>query len=243
MDIIPVMDILNNEVVHAVKGNRGDYKPLKSKLCSSTEPTVVAGVFKDLGFKKLYVADLDAILGKGDNTGVLKDIVEQTGLHLIVDAGITETKKAQLLFQNKVTQVIIGTETLQDLNFVREAVSFFGNERVVVSLDLMKNKVLCKAELTKPMDVFEVALSMQKMGVSQIILLDLTRVGSNEGVDTAFLKKFKNTVAVDLLVGGGVRNIKEVVLLRDMNIAGVLVATALHSGQLSVDELKQTKLL
>jgi phosphoribosylformimino-5-aminoimidazole carboxamide ribotide isomerase len=226
-----------------VKGNRVDYKPLKSKLCSSTNPIVVAGVFKELGFKKVYVADLDAILGKGDNTEVLRDIVEQTGLHLLVDAGVTEIKKVQSLFQNNVAQVIIGTETLQNLNFVKEAVNIFGNEKIVVSLDLMKNKVLCKSESPMPMDALELALTMQQMGVSQMILLELTRVGSKEGVDTAFLRKFKDNLHVDLLAGGGVRNIKDVLLLKDMNIAGVLVATALHSGQLSVDELKQAKLI
>lgn len=243
MDIIPVVDILNSEVVHAVKGNRAEYKPLKSVLCNSTDPEIVASVLKKYGFKKLYIADLDAILGKGDNTDVFKNISEQTGLHLIVDAGVTETKRAQLLFQNKVNQVIIGTETLQNLNFVRTAVKLFGNEKILVSLDLMKNKVLCKSELSGSMGALEVAFEIQKMGVSQMIFLDLARVGSNEGIDLAFVQKFKSSINVDLLVGGGVRNIRDILLLENLHVSGVLVATALHSGRLTVEELKQAKLI
>ncbi|MCX8150274.1 MAG: HisA/HisF-related TIM barrel protein [Candidatus Bathyarchaeota archaeon] len=243
MDIIPVIDILNNEVVHAVKGNRTAYKPLQSRLCNSTDPAAVALMFKGLGFKKLYIADLDAILGKGDNTEVFRKISSQTGLQLIVDAGVTEIKKAQVLFKNKVNQIVIGTETLKNLNFVRDAIKLFGTEKIMVSLDLMKDKVLCKSELVNSMDALEIASEIQKMGVSQIIFLDLARVGSNEGVDMARLKKIKSGVSAAIFIGGGVRNLKDILLLYSMKVSGVLVATSLHLGQLTVEELKQANLI
>lgn len=64
MEIIPVIDILNGVVVHGVRGEREKYEPIKSVLCNSSDPLEVANVFKELGFKSLYVADLDSILKK-----------------------------------------------------------------------------------------------------------------------------------------------------------------------------------
>jgi phosphoribosylformimino-5-aminoimidazole carboxamide ribotide isomerase len=44
-------------------------------------------------------------------------------------------------------------------------------------------------------------------------------------------------VDVNVLVGGGVRSIKDLQMLNDMGVAGVLLATALHSGKITVDQL------
>ena len=82
----------------------------------------------------------------------------------------------------------------------------------------------------------------KEMGVSNVIVLDLTRVGSDEGVNVDFLKKALEKKTLDVYVGGGVRDIKDLVELKDLGVCGVLVATALHSGKISIEELKQTEL-
>ncbi|HKM59743.1 MAG TPA: HisA/HisF-related TIM barrel protein, partial [Candidatus Bathyarchaeia archaeon] len=63
MKVIPVIDILNGIVVHAVRGKRREYQPLQSSICNSIEPLEIAKTFKTLGFSELYIADLDAITG------------------------------------------------------------------------------------------------------------------------------------------------------------------------------------
>ena len=50
-------------------------------------------------------------------------------------------------------------------------------------------------------------------------------------------------MALDVFVGGGVRDINDLVELKDLGVSGVLVATALHSGKISVEELKKAGLL
>ena len=88
MKVIPVIDILNGIVVHAVRGKRREYQPLQSILCKSVEPLEVAKAFKALGFSELYIADLDAITGGSVNFQVFKRIAKETGLKLMVDAGV-----------------------------------------------------------------------------------------------------------------------------------------------------------
>ena len=76
--------------------------------------------------------------------GILKNIAEETGLKLMVDAGVTSIERAQKLFESEVSKLIIGTETLQSKKFVAQAVEIFGSDRVVVSLDLKGDKILVK---------------------------------------------------------------------------------------------------
>ena len=243
MKIIPVIDVLGGMVVHAVRGRRKEYQPLKSNLCASTDPMDVAAALKALGFGELYVADLDAITGGQANFSIFKNIADKTGLELMVDAGIDTLKKAERVLENHVSKVIIGTETLPSTSLVAEAVRLFGSKKIMVSLDLMGDRVISGFELGTLKDPVALLRAFQVAGVSQIIVLDLARVGSGEGVNVPFLREVLRNIKANVYVGGGVRNVKDLVELKGVGVFGVLVATALHSGKISLKELKQAGLL
>jgi phosphoribosylformimino-5-aminoimidazole carboxamide ribotide isomerase len=237
MKIIPVLDLLNGVVVHAVRGRRKKYQPLKSVLCDCADPMKVAAALKKNGFVEGYVADLDAIMGKGTNSQVIKRIVDETGLKLMVDAGVDDIAKAKETFRSKASKVIVGTETLRDLRFVEEALEVSGNEKVVVSLDLRNGKVLSKAEELQKMNALQAASRLQELGARQLIVLDLARVGSDEGADFELLKNLTKAVNMKVYVGGGVRDIQDLKTLQQLGISGALIATALHTGKISTEHL------
>ena len=243
MKIIPVIDVLEGRVVHAVRGRRKEYQPLKSNLCASTNPVDVAAALKALGFGELYVADLDAITRGQANFSIFKKIADKTGFELMVDAGIDTLKKAESVLESQVSKVIIGTETLPSISLVAEAIRLFGNDRVVVSLDLMGERVISGFRLGALKDPVAFLREFQEAGVSQIIVLDLARVGSGEGVNVPFLREVLRNMKVNVYVGGGVRDIKDLVELKGVGVFGVLIATALHSGKISPEGLKQADLL
>jgi phosphoribosylformimino-5-aminoimidazole carboxamide ribotide isomerase len=243
MKIIPVMDILNGVVVHAVRGKRSEYQPLRSVLCDSPNPLDLASTFKALGFEELYAADLDAIMGGCPNFSILKKVVGTIGIRLMVDAGVTDLKRAKELVKSGVSKVILGTETLPSINFVETAIKSLGKESVVVSLDLKAGKVISGFELGKFGNPLSLLQEFKRMRANQIIVLDLDRVGSGEGVNMPFLKDVKRNFEGKVFVGGGIQNIKDLVELRRMGVFGVLIATALHSGRISVEELKRAELL
>jgi phosphoribosylformimino-5-aminoimidazole carboxamide ribotide isomerase len=161
----------------------------------------------------------------------------------MVDAGVTDLARAKRVLESRVSKVIIGTETLGSIGFVAEAVEFFGSEKIVVSLDLMSDKVLSKLEFDKSKDPVGLLREFQKMGVAQIIVLDLARVGSSEGVNLPVLKRMLMNHNVKVLVGGGVRNIRDLVELKNLGVSGALLATALHSGRITLEELRLAGLL
>lgn len=238
MKIIPVIDILNGLAVHAVRGEREKYKPLKSVLCTSSDPVEVAVAFSRLGFGELYVADLDAISGKPPSLEILKQIVNVARIEMMVDAGIADLKRAGKLLAIGASKVVVGTETLRRKSFVEEAVSRFGADQIVVSLDLRNGLVLKGFDLGTLIEPIKLLKEFQRMGGNRFIVLDLARVGSGEGVDLQFLKRVLSEVEVEVFVGGGVRNVDELVELKRLGVSGVLMATALHSGQISIDNLR-----
>ena len=239
LKVVPVIDILDGVAVHAVRGRRSEYQPLKSVLCTSAKPLDVALAFKKFGFSELYVADLDAIMTGRSNFSVLKQITENSGLSLMVDAGIADIERAEKLLNNNVSKVIIGTETLPSMSFIREAVETLGKEQIVVSLDLKGEKVIGKLELGQLSNPLDFMQNIQEANVNQIIMLDLARVGSSEGVNMPLLHEVLKKREVKVFVGGGVRGIADLMELRKMGAFGVLIATALHSKKITLAELKQ----
>jgi phosphoribosylformimino-5-aminoimidazole carboxamide ribotide isomerase len=242
LKIIPVIDVLNGVAVHAVRGNRKEYQPLKSVLTASIDPVVVASDFKLQGFSELYLADLDAILGKTPNFNLYTRLA-QMGLNLMIDAGAADLTTIKKLQDCGVSKIIIGTETLSTMLFIKKAIQQTGSNNIIVSLDLKEDKILTLPDFDGPTEVFELINTFRNMGVSEFILLDLSRVGSGEGVNIALLQKI--LTAIDnghIYVGGGMQSVDDLLKLKELNLLGVLLASALHSGQIRVENLKLTGL-
>ena len=242
MKVIPVIDVLNGVAVHGIRGERERYQPLKSTLCRSADPLDIALTFESLGFSSLYLADLDAILGKSANFNIYRQIMTQTRLDLMVDAGIADITRAEVL-ATEVSKIVIGSETLNSLDFLGQAVKAFGEDKVVVSIDLKKGKVLSVSEAIASMDAVSFAQKLARIGIRQIIILDLDRVGTEHGINLTVLKKILEKTGVEVLVGGGIRSLQELEELRKLGVSGALVATILHNGKLEVDELKSAGFL
>jgi len=243
MKVIPVVDVLNGVAVHGIRGERERYQTLKSTLCKSADPLDIALTFESLGFSSLYLADLDAILGKSANFSLYQKIMTQTSLDLMVDAGIADISKAKKVLATEVSKIVIGSETLSGLDFLGQAVKSFGEDKVVVSIDLKEGRMLSVSEDIASMDAVSFAQKLRKIGINQIILLDLDRVGTEHGINLTILKNILEKTGVEVLVGGGIRSLQELEELRKLGVSGALVATVLHNGKLEVDELKSASFL
>jgi phosphoribosylformimino-5-aminoimidazole carboxamide ribotide isomerase len=243
LKIIPVIDVLNGVAVHAIRGERKQYQPLRSILCNSSDPLDVALTFRSLEFRSLYLADLDAILGKPANFSLYQQIIAKKGLELMVDAGIADITKAKKVLETGVTKIVVGTETLSGLDFLNQAVKALYEDKIIVSIDLKQGRVLSLSETIKSMDATSFAQKLADIGIKQIILLDLSRVGTEHGTNSTNLESILEKTSLKVCVGGGIKNIHELEELRRLGISGALIATILHNGKLKIEELKSNNFL
>jgi phosphoribosylformimino-5-aminoimidazole carboxamide ribotide isomerase len=243
MKIIPVIDVLNSIAVHGVRGERKQYRPLKSLLFSSYKPTEIAYAFELLGFDSLYLADLDAIMKNAVNYNIYQQITEKTSLNLMIDAGISNIKKTQKVLETGPSTIIIGSETLNSLDFVEKCVNAFGENKIVVSVDQKGGKLLGTSNTITSLDAVSFAKKIEDLGIRQIILLELDRVGTENGTNLNLIKNVLETTDLKVIVGGGIRNLQEIQELSSLGVSGALVATVLHNGKVSVEDLKSAGLL
>jgi phosphoribosylformimino-5-aminoimidazole carboxamide ribotide isomerase len=71
-------------------------------------------------------------------------------------------------------------------------------------------------------------------GIRSLIVLDLARVGSGTGIGTEALCQRLAACHpdVEIVAGGGVRGVADLLRLKEIGVHGVLVASALHDGRL-----------
>jgi phosphoribosylformimino-5-aminoimidazole carboxamide ribotide isomerase len=238
MRVIPVIDLKSGAAVHAVRGERERYRPLRSEIVAGSDPVLVTRAVRGaLGLDELYVADLDAIAGGPVQRKVLAALGHEA--RVIVDAGVSDVAAIRLLLELGAARVVIGTETLADQSALERLRAELPDTPLVLSLDLRARRVLSPdAELAR-LGAAEALARLAHSGVRELIVLDLARVGSGAGPDVALVRDLcARFPELELLAGGGVRDLADLRALAEAGAAGALVATAIHGKAIGLDELR-----
>jgi len=236
--VIPVLDILGGEAVHAVTGERHLYKPIKSVLVDSSNPLSVARAYREkLARNSLYVADLDAIIGLGDNSRILEQIKQTLNFTMMIDAGAATLDDVMRLINRGFDYVVLGTETLRSLDALKDIMNSPIGERVIASLDVKLQRALSRCIELSGLEPVEAAKRLYENGVRRLIFLELDRVGTLRGPNFKLLENLCRMPFDEVFAGGGVRDRDDLWALKELNISGVLVASALHTGRLTLKDL------
>lgn len=231
MQIIPVLDVLEGQVVRGIAGRRQDYRPIVSRLCRSSEPLAVARAFRDhFGLAELYLADLDALAGRPPRLD-LYAALRSDGFRLWVDAGIRQAVDAEPLAAAGVERLVVGLESVAGPTALAAVCQAHG-QRIVFSLDLKDGVPLVVANDWETTDPFEIARQAVAAGVMCLLVLDLRRVGTGAGTGTEDLcrRVAESFPQVALAAGGGIRGVADLRHLQDCGVHVALVASALHDG-------------
>src|SRR5262249_60613685 len=101
-------------------GRRQDYSPIKTPLSPTSEPVdVMRGLLTIHPFAAAYVADLDAIAGRGDHHAALAALRAHCAISLWVDNGTADHGAARRFLATGVGRLVIGGESQRDLRLVR----------------------------------------------------------------------------------------------------------------------------
>lgn len=235
--LIPVIDVMNDQVVRAVGGRRDEYRPIVSALTASTEVYDVARALMDaVGRDELYIADLDAIRGRLKISPRVDEFTFWAEFPIWLDLGTTDAKSVDVLAAAPHLRPVIGLETAAGPNVCARAAEVV-NVPVAFSLDLRGGELLGDWPswgAKDARDAITVARTAIRNGAKALIVLDLARVGSGSGTGTepllrAIRAEFPD---IDLIAGGGIRGPEDVERLGEAGASGVLVASALHDGTL-----------
>jgi HisA/HisF family protein len=228
MQIIPVIDLKNGLVVHAVKGERAAYRPIATPLSKTSRPAdVIQGYLRVFPFQTIYIADLNAIEGDGDNNALIATLTQSfPRLDFWIDAGARLDNEHRKGLSPPRVDAVIGSENLSSLCSLPH---FAKEPRALLSLDFRNDKFLGPSDLLARSDVWP----------NRVIVMTMTRVGANVGPDIEAISNIKARAGErEVFAAGGVRNARDLELLAEVGAAGALVASALHNGALSTTDIR-----
>ena len=220
--LIPVIDLKDGYVVHAKAGNRHEYQAIHqySKLVKESSIDSVITAFRLLyPFKTFYIADLNAICKNGNHHQLISTTLEKyKDYEFWIDDG---SQQGHISYQSRNYKAVYGTE-------IQECELRAMNDTEIISLDFKQGQHLGLSSW----------FINSSLWSKHLLIMNLDYVGSQFGPDTAklieYVTKFPDK---KIYAAGGVRNNTDLINLKRIGVAGVLLASALHQGGLNFDGL------
>ncbi len=222
MEVYPAIDLMDGKAVRLYKGRRDSVK-------AYGDPVKIAERFAEL-VDKIHIVDLDgAFEGFPRNLGVVKRIIDETGLRVQLGGGLRSYEAIERAYEIGVENVIIGTKAF-DIEFLRRITGDFTG--ITVSLDSKGGKVAVRGWIESGMPV-ERAYKALRDYVNRFVYTSIERDGTLTGTEE--IERFWESE--EFIYAGGVSSAKDVEKLAEIGFSGVIVGKALYEGLVTLEEL------
>ncbi len=231
MKLFPAIDLYDGKAVRLYKG---DYNQM---TVYSENPIEIARDFENCGAECIHVVDLEgAKNGNTPNLHIVKQIAEQTNLFCEIGGGIRNMPTIEAYVKCGVDRVILGTAAVKDPEFLKQAVTRYGN-KIAVGVDVKDGYVAIKGWTEKSeYSCFEFCQKMQDLGVRTLICTDISKDGAMNGTNRELYKALSEQFSLNITASGGVSTLDDVKALRDMNLYGAIIGKAYYIGAIDLKE-------
>jgi len=231
MNIFPAIDLYDKKAVRLYKGNYDEM------TVYSDNPIEIAYDFEKNGAKFIHMVDLEgAKNGTTPNIEIVKEVATKTSLFVEIGGGIRNLETVEKYLNAGVSRVILGTSAVTDENFLKEAISKYG-DKIAVGADVKDGYIAIKGWIEKSEYSLDEFLSkMQKLGVKTIICTDISKDGAMRGTNLELYKELSEKYSLDIVASGGVSTIDDIKALRKMNLYGAIIGKAYYTGAIDLKE-------
>ena len=232
MIVIPAVDLSGGHAVQWVGGRAA------SERVRLPGPRAVAARFRDVGFSWLHVVDLDAALGRGDNTRVVERLLaERRDTRVQVGGGVRDEAAVERLLAAGADRVVVGTRAVRDRSWLRR-VAEASPGRVVVAADARGGSITAAGWTADEGLMAESFLeSLAGLPLAAVLVTDVDREGSQSGADETWFRRMSDVCPHPLIAAGGVAHAGDLRRLESAGVAAVVVGMALYTGALNVRAL------
>ena len=233
MEIIPAIDIIGGACVRLYKG---DYD---KKVKYFDDPVEVAKRWLDCGAKWIHLIDLDgAKEGYPKNLNIALKIKEKFNVFIEYGGGIRNVNSLIDVMKTGIDRIIIGTKAIEDLSSLKEFYAI-SKGRIIISLDFGEDSIVFKKGWFSGSDLnlFDFGKKIKSSGVREVIITDISRDGTLEGVNIDVIVKFLQETNLEIYVAGGVSSINDIKKLKEiekLGVNGIIIGKALYEEKINL---------
>ena len=225
MNLIPAIDLIGGKAVRLMKG---DYQKV---TVYSDSPLEVTKSFEEAGAEFLHVVDLDGAKdGTTANFETICSILKNTSLLVEIGGGIRNLETIKKYVEAGAERVILGTAAVTDPEFLRQAVSQYG-EHIAVGVDVKDGMVAIKGWTeVSALSCFDFCKQLEVMGVKTVICTDISKDGMMSGTNLQLYRDLANAFSMNIIASGGVSSEDDIRALIQMRVYGAILGKALYTG-------------
>ena len=200
--VIPVLLLKGLGLVKTVKFDKERY---------IGDPINAVRIFNDFEVDELAFVDITAT---NENRVVSLDLVKKIGdeafMPFAVGGGITTLDDIKQLLSAGAEKVIINTAAVTNPNLIEQAANSFGNQSIIVSVDIKKslfNKYTIYTNSGSKkfrVDFFiEHIKKIESLGAGEILINSIDNDGMMQGYDIELINQVSNAVSIPVIAAGG----------------------------------------
>ena len=235
--IIPCLDVKDGRVV---KG--ANFVGLKDV----SDPVELAKYYNNSMADELVFYDITASYeNRNLFVNVLERVAKEIFIPLTVGGGINKIEDFDRVLKSGADKVSVNSGAVKNPNLIREAAEKYGNQCVVLSVDIkkigQKYSVFVKGgrENTN-IDAIEWVIKGEKNGAGELVINSIDTDGIKNGFDIDLLKEIADNVSIPIIASGGagtMEHFKEVFEVKGVD-AG-LAASIFHFKEIDIKDLKE----
>jgi phosphoribosylformimino-5-aminoimidazole carboxamide ribotide isomerase len=220
--IIPCIDLMGGKVVQLVQG--------RDKALEGDAPLEMLRKFS--AFPEIQVIDLDAAMGKGENSGLVEMLAAKARCR--VGGGVRTAERARRLIELGAYRVIVGTAAFTPA--LKQISHEVGSERVLIALDSKGGKIVVKGWQEATDFTAEQVVHKLEPYCSGFLCTYVDKEGMMQGTDLDWFRRLRTATAHELTAAGGITTMEDIRELTALGIHSAL-GMAIYTGRLDLAEL------
>ena len=235
--IIPCLDVKDGRVVKGV-----NFKGLSDV----SSPVELAKFYSDNSADELVFYDITASSdGRKLFTDILRETARNVFIPLTVGGGISSVKDFERVLNCGADKVSVNTGAIAKPNLIAEAANLYGNQCVVLSVDIerVNNKFHVFARGGRDDTGIEAISWVKKcvdLGAGEVVVNSIDTDGVERGFDLELLAEICDAVNVPVIASGGAGCIEDFIKLFKTlpKVDAGLAASIFHFGEVKISDLK-----
>lgn len=234
--LIPCLDVDHGRVVKGVRF---------AALRDCGEPATLAERYEAQGADEIVLLDISATLqGRAHQLDTVRSVRQKLGIPLCVGGGVRSVADARMLLEAGADKIAVNSAAIADPALLSRLAAEFGSQAVVLAIDAQRSElghtVRSHAGSTATrLQPASWAAEGAKHGAGEVLLTSIDRDGTGNGYDLELLTAVRAAIELPLIASGGARTVAHLAAGIRAGADAILLASALHDGEVTVRQLKQ----
>jgi len=238
MMIIPAIDLIDGNVVRLFQG---DYD---QKTDYAFDPISVVNNYADQGASWLHIVDLTGAKDtQNRQLELIEAMVKTNRMQFQAGGGIRSEDDVKQLLEIGVARVVIGSLAVKQPELIKQWLTTYGVERIVLALDVnideSGNKLIATQGWQENSGVALDALlnDLLGAGAKHVLCTDISRDGTLQGANHQLYSQMcAQFPDVAWQASGGIGCLADIEILKPTGVSGVILGRALLEGKFELEE-------